>query len=245
MSAPPVWTWLNEPGGPHWRTLKRDYVPEGLLELITVPPRLVLDVGCFCGAVGARLKAQYPGVRVMGVEPVQAAAQVARERLDAVLVGKLEEVDLSEAGISPGNVDVIILADVLEHMYNPWQALVSLRQLLAPGGVALASIPNIRNFTVINQLVQGDFPYAGAGILDITHLRFFTWWGVQKLFGETGYRIEHVDFKLDPGCQALLEGFKQTPPINIDSAVMQIKNVSHEQLRELSTLQFCLRAVPL
>lgn len=245
MTSSPVWSWLNEPGGTHWRTLKRDYLPEGLLELITAPPELVLDVGCFCGAVGARLKEKYPGVRVVGVEPIKEAAEVARQKLDMVITGKLEEVDLPAEGVALGSVDAIILADVLEHMYNPWHALVSLRPLLAPNGVVLASIPNIRNLNVLNELVQGDFAYSGAGILDITHIRFFSYQGVQRLFAETGYKIELVEYNLDPQFQPLLERFKQSPIINLDSPVMQIKNVSQEQLRELATVQFWLRAIPL
>ena len=244
MSSPPVWQWLNDPGGPHWQTLKRDYVPEGLLDLIPSLPNLVLDVGCFCGETGARLKARYPGVRVVGIEPLDEAVKEARCKLDAVLKGKLEDVDLSEGGINPGSVDAVILADVLEHMYNPWQALISLRPLLGPGGFVLASIPNIRNFMVIDELVRGDFPYARAGILDITHIRFFSWLGVQRLFAETGYRIEQVVFNLDPRCNSLLEGLKHGPLINLDSSSLQIKNLAHEQLRELATLQFWLRARP-
>jgi len=218
-------------------------VSDGLLDLIPFSPENVLDVGCFCGAVGALLKSKYPNVRVVGIEPVEAAAEIARTKLDAVLTGKLEEVDLAEAGLAPGTVNVIILADVLEHMYNPWQALVSLRPWLAPGGVVLASIPNICNFNVINDLVQGDFPYARAGILDITHIRFFTWRGVQKLFGETGYRIEFAHFNIDPRCQSLVEGFNQPLPINIDNSVMQLKNMEPDRIRELATLQFWVRAV--
>jgi SAM-dependent methyltransferase len=245
MSAPPVWHWLNDPGGPHWETLIRDYVPEGLLDLIPSPPDVVLDVGCFCGETGARLKARYPGVRVVGIEPLDEAVKEARCKLDAVLHGKFEDVDLSEEGIIPGTVNAVILADVLEHMYNPWQALISLRPLLAPNGFVLASIPNIRNFAIIDELVRGDFPYAGAGILDITHIRFFTWLGIQRLFGETGYRIEQIILNPDPRCQPLLEGLKQGPRINIDSPSLQIKNLAHEQLRELATLQFYLRARPI
>jgi len=242
MSSAPIWQWLNDPGGPHWRTLKHDYAPEGLLDLIPSPPKCVLDVGCFCGETGARLKARYPGSHVVGIEPLEEAAEEARGKLDAVLKGKLEDVDLSKGGINPGTVDTVILADVLEHMYNPWQALVSLRPWLAPDGFVLASIPNIRNFAVIDELVRGDFPYAGAGILDITHIRFFSWLGVQRLFGDTGYRIEQVVLNLDPRCNSLLEGLKHSAPINIDSSSLQLKNLAHEQLRELATLQFWLRA---
>lgn len=240
----PAWRTLSEPGGPHWKSLIRGYVPEGLLDLITTPPGLVLDVGCFCGAVGERLKARYPGVRVVGVEPLEQAANEARRVLDCVLAGKLEEVDLAEAGVVAGSADVIVLADVLEHMYDPWRALQNLRGLLKPGGIVLASIPNIRNWVVLEQLIQGDFEYAETGTLDITHLRFFTLNGVRRLFGETGYRLDQILHRFDPRCEKLLEGLKGQAPIVVDSDVVQIKGQTHEQLAELATLQFWVRAVP-
>ncbi len=240
----PAWRSLAEPGGPHWKSLIRGYVPEGLLDLITAPPGLVLDVGCFCGAVGHRLKARYPGVRVVGVEPLEQAANEARLVLDEVLAGKLEDVDLASAGVVDGSADVIVLADVLEHMYDPWRALQNLRELLRPGGIVLASIPNIRNWVVLEQLIQGDFEYAEAGILDITHLRFFTLNGVRRLFGETGYRVDQILHRFDPRCEKLLEGLKAQPPIHIDSDFLHVKGQTHEQVAELATLQFWVRAVP-
>lgn len=242
--AAPAWRSLAEPGGPHWKSLIRGYVPEGLLDLIKEPPGLVIDVGCFCGAVGERLKAKYPGVRVVGVEPLAQAANEARRVLDCVLEGKLEEVDLAGAGVTEHSTDVIVLADVLEHMYDPWNALQNLRALLKPGGIVLASIPNIRNWVVIEQLIQGDFEYAETGTLDITHLRFFTLSGVKRLFGEAGYRLDQVLHRFDPRCEKLLEGLKSQPPIHIDSEFLQVKGQTHEKLAELATLQFWVRAVP-
>ena len=238
----PVWASLGEPGGPHWKALRHDYVPEGLLGMIPAPPGLVLDVGCFCGAVGAWLKRKYPDVRVVGIEPLGKAADEARSNLDAVLQGRLEDVNLSDAGVRPGTVDVIVLADVLEHMFDPWNALLKLRPLLNSSGIVLASIPNIRNLTVLEQLAGGDFPYSDSGLLDITHIRFFTWQGVQRLFGETGYRIEAVTRTLDSRGQSLLEALQRPPPVNIDTPLLQVKNQTHDQISELATLQYWLRA---
>jgi len=242
--ALPAWRSLSEAGGLHWKVLKRGNVPEPLLNLIMSPPRLVLDVGCFCGAVGEWLKARYPGVRVVGVEPSEQAADQARQVLDHVFAGKLEDVCLAEAGVVEQSADVIVLADVLEHMYDPWRALQQLRNLLRPGGIVLASIPNIRNWAVIEDLIQGDFEYAASGILDITHMRFFTLSSIRRLFEETGYRIDHVLHNFDPRCEKLLAGLQQQTPIQIDSDILQVKGQTHESLAELATLQFWVRAVP-
>jgi SAM-dependent methyltransferase len=237
-----VWSSLGERGGPHWKALRHDYVPQGLLEMVPSPPALVLDVGCFCGAVGTWLKRKYPGVRVVGIEPLETAADEARKCLDAVLLGRLEDVNPSDAGVGPGTVDVIVLADVLEHMFDPWNALLKLRPLLKSGGVVLASIPNVRNLTVLEQLAGGDFPYADSGLLDITHIRFFTWKGVQRLFGETGFRIEAVTRTLDSRYQSLLGALQQPPPVNVDTPLLMVKNQTHDQISELATLQYWLRA---
>jgi SAM-dependent methyltransferase len=244
ISSLPVWTSLARrgAGGTHWKALPHDYVPQGLLEMLSAPPALVLDVGCFCGAAGAWLKRKYPGVRVVGIEPLAAAVDEARVKLDAVLQGRLEDVNLADAGIRHGTVDVIVLADVLEHMFDPWNALLKLRPLLNAGGVVLASIPNIRNLTILEQLAQGDFPYADSGLLDITHIRFFTWQGVQRLFGETGYRIDAVTRTLDSRSQSLLGALQQASPVNIDTPLIQLKNQTPDQVSELATLQFWLRA---
>jgi 2-polyprenyl-3-methyl-5-hydroxy-6-metoxy-1,4-benzoquinol methylase len=69
---------------------------------------------------------EIPGVRVVGIEPLAAAASEARLKLDEVLEGRLEEIDLASAGVRNGQVDVIVLADVLEHMFDPWNALLKL-----------------------------------------------------------------------------------------------------------------------
>jgi trans-aconitate methyltransferase len=212
--------------------------------MIQSAPAVVLDVGCFCGASGEWLKKKYPQARVVGIEPSAKAAAEARKRLDAVLQGRLEEVDLSQADVGPRSVDVIVLADVLEHMYDPWRALGMLRPLLRGEGVILASIPNIRNWAIMEQLAQGDFPYAESGLLDITHIRFFTRQGVQRMFEETGFTIEAMTATPDPRCESILGSLQCSPPVTLDTPSMQIKNQTHEQLSELATLQYWLRARP-
>jgi 2-polyprenyl-3-methyl-5-hydroxy-6-metoxy-1,4-benzoquinol methylase len=240
MSTDSLPPWLSLGSGLHLRSLNHDYVPTGLLELTPRPPGLVLDVGCFCGAVGAWLKQKYPQARVVGIEPLEEAARIARGRLDAVLVGKFEDVSLSAAGVEPGEVDLIVLADVLEHMYDPWHALTTLRPMLRPDGVVLASIPNIRNLAVLDQLAEGDFHYTEAGLLDVTHIRFFTRRGVERLFDETGYRIDIMTSNLDPRYRQMADA--SVVPANIDTPSFQLKNQNREQLVELATLQFWLRA---
>ena len=139
---------------------------------------------------------------------------------------------------------MVILADVLEHMYNPWRALQRLRDLLTPAGTVVASIPNARNLVLINHLAKGYWAYQGSGLLDITHIRFFTLREIRKMFEETGYVIEEVRQNVDPSLTALwdLDSKGQPTAVQLESLVLQ--QVSVEDRKELATLQFYVRASP-
>jgi len=130
----------------------------------------VLDVGCGGGDLGKLLKEH--GVReVHGVEAVEEARDLAAQHLDSALLGDIERMDLP---FDEGYFDCITFADVLEHLHDPVMALRKAKRVLAPGGVVIMSIPNVRFYEVVAMLAGGRWTYADAGILDRTHLRFFT-----------------------------------------------------------------------
>ncbi|MCL4423914.1 MAG: glycosyltransferase [Firmicutes bacterium] len=156
-----------------------------ILSLVPSNVQRVLDVGCGSGLLGKELKAK--GVaHVTGIEINPEAANRAKVHLDRVLVGDVEklEVDFSE-----GEFDWIIFGDVLEHLRDPWQLLNRYRRYLSPAGQVVASIPNVAYFEVIKGLLGGQWNYTQAGVLDATHLRFFTLLEIKKLFSWTGYKI--------------------------------------------------------
>lgn len=146
----------------------------------------ILDVGCGWGRVGAALKAAVPGREVTGVELVADVAQVARQYLDRVIVGDIEEVvdDLPRRYF-----DCVILADVLEHLRDPWRTVRRLSEALRPGAVFVASVPNVAHWSVVRALVEGDWQYEDEGLLDRTHLRFFTKKTATELFEQAGWRV--------------------------------------------------------
>lgn len=130
-----------------------------------------LDLGCGEGRFGEALKERRPGTTVWGVEPNATAAQAARGRLDQVVVGAFPDCrdEITRT------FDCVVANDVLEHIEDPWAACGELAALLQPGGVLVASIPNVRNFATLATLaLQGRWDYVDAGVLDRTHLRFFT-----------------------------------------------------------------------
>ncbi len=152
-----------------------------------IPPntKRVLDIGCGAGAFGHSLKQR--GVdEVIGIEIDERACALAEEVLDGVFVGDIERMELP---FESAYFDCITLGDVLEHLIEPAAALRRLAPFLAPEGVVVASIPNARFCQVLRMLAEGRWKYEDAGILDRTHLRFFTAVEMQLLFRGAGYEL--------------------------------------------------------
>lgn len=143
-----------------------------ILPLIDRPYAHVLDVGCSAGNTGALLKERGLCDRVTGVEPFAATATLARLKLDHVIEKPIEA---ALDTLDDASVDCILCLDVLEHLVDPWATVERLSTKLKTGGAFITSVPNVRHVQVLfNLLVRGRFRYTDSGILDRTHLRFFT-----------------------------------------------------------------------
>ena len=236
-----VWRMLSTPSGTHLEFLDRDYVPVLLLDLITAEPRRVLDVGCYCGATGESIKQRWPGAKVTGIEPLTEAAREAGKRIDRV-INKTVEAAFEDAGFAPGSFDAILFADVLEHLYNPWAALERARDLLADDGFVFASIPNVRNLGLIEKLVNGHWTYEGSGLLDITHIRFFTLAEAHDLFAQTGFRVVQVSHGVDPALAPLWNVETENDAADVQLGTLVIKAVSRADRQELATRRFYIKA---
>lgn len=159
-----------------------------LLPLFPPDLRTILEVGCGEGRLGRALRER--GAQVWGVERNPDAARHAAQLLDHVLCGDVESIEIQPP---PGGFDCIVYADVLEHLVDPWALLARQRTLLRPGGLVVASIPNIRYYiTLWDLLVHGRWEYVDAGILDRTHLRFFTRTSIEAMFQQAGLSIVRV-----------------------------------------------------
>jgi 2-polyprenyl-3-methyl-5-hydroxy-6-metoxy-1,4-benzoquinol methylase len=153
----------------------------------------VLDVGCGFGALG-RLLAQR-GCVVHGIERNPEAARHLDGTYARYLIGDVER---SAHALEGERYDCIVFADILEHLVDPWTALARYSELLAPGGSVVASIPNIRNIAILLELaVRGRWHYRDTGLLDRTHLRFFTRAEIQELFRSARLSIERMDANRD------------------------------------------------
>jgi 2-polyprenyl-3-methyl-5-hydroxy-6-metoxy-1,4-benzoquinol methylase len=132
----------------------------------------------------------------MGVELVESAAQEARKSVDDVRVGDIEKQDF---GFAPSTFDAILCLDVLEHLVDPWTVVHGLARQLRPGGVLVASIPNVRNIRVVAPLMLfGSWRYMDQGQLDRTHLRFFTRASAIELIASGQLDVDRVDAVIGP-----------------------------------------------
>jgi len=183
---------------------------EELLPYFPITSGRVLDVGCGGGYFGAALLRSFENLEIVGVEADPPMAAEASRRLERVVVGTFPGV----ADRLPGGVfDCVVFNDVLEHMPNPDDALRATHRLLAPSGRVLASIPNVRHIKVLfDLLVRGEFEYVDTGILDRSHLRFFTRRSIARLFEACGYTVESISGinwrllgRLSPRIRKLLE----------------------------------------
>ena len=154
--------------------------------LIPVTANRILDIGCASGRLGQALKSERD-CHVTGIEANSVAAGTATTRLDQVIEASMET--LPESAIPDGSFDCIVLADVLEHLRNPVEVLRKCRQWLSDSGSLVISVPNSRHHSVISGLIDGNWTYERAGLLDDDHVRCFTRRELEKLLYRTGFEI--------------------------------------------------------
>jgi len=156
-----------------------------------VPPniRTILDVGCASGLFGSLLK-MHRDVEVWGIDACEEAASEATTRLNRVIIADIEN---DQPLLPVAYFDCIIFNDVLEHLRYPWLILRRLRANLKKGGYVVASIPNVRYYVNMkNLLLRKEWAYVKEGILDKTHLRFFTIKSIPDMFQACGYHVLYL-----------------------------------------------------
>jgi len=144
---------------------------ETIVGMVPEDTRSVLDVGCGVGENGRLLRKARSIDYLAGVEIVPGVAAQAERAYDVVVVGDIEELDLPFAD---GRFDCLLLIEILEHLRDPWATLSRLTRLIRPGGHVVASVPNVRHYSIVWGLLRGRWEYRPRGLMDITHLRFFT-----------------------------------------------------------------------
>jgi 2-polyprenyl-3-methyl-5-hydroxy-6-metoxy-1,4-benzoquinol methylase len=159
-----------------------------VVALLPIGARRIVDAGCGNGAMAAEWLARHPHCDYVGIEREPELAALARTRARRVVEADVEHLDdAALASLAP--VDAWVFGDVLEHLVDPWTVLARVRCTLAPDGVVVACVPNMQHWSVTARLVSGELHYESAGLLDRTHLRWFTRTTIDAMFRGAGYGI--------------------------------------------------------
>jgi 2-polyprenyl-3-methyl-5-hydroxy-6-metoxy-1,4-benzoquinol methylase len=174
----------NKPDG-YYKNIRHE-----MLAFLPANAKRVLDVGCGEGAFANAIKNKNKA-EVWGIELMPDAAKEAQKVLDKVFCGPCE--GFLET-LPNDYFDAIYFNDVLEHLVNPYSVLKIIKEKLSENGVVISSIPNLRYYRIFKEIYfKESFEYKEDGVLDKTHLRFFTKKSIQKMYEDLGYEVmSHV-----------------------------------------------------
>jgi 2-polyprenyl-3-methyl-5-hydroxy-6-metoxy-1,4-benzoquinol methylase len=192
----------------------------------------VLEIGCASGHVTRALVSQ--GNTVVGVDIDAAAAEKAREHAERVVVGDVESMNL-DAELGGDRFDVAVLGDVLEHLRNPVAVLRSVRRLLARKGFIVISLPNVAHLDLRLMLLSGRWEYRDLGLMDHSHLRFFTRASARDLVATSGFSVVDIDRVVVPAFATELGVDRDAWPPELVAEILQDPDAE--------TYQFVIKAV--
>ena len=211
--------------------------PRTLALRLIAPGKTVLELGPATGRVTRVLSER--GCRVVAVEQDGTMAPKLERYCSRVIVGDVERLSLEEV-FGEQRFDVILAGDFFEHLAHPLELLRELKRYLSEEGYVVASIPNIAHGSVRLSLLQGKFEYKDTGILDRTHLRFFTLESILHLFTDAGFAIVDVQrVRQDP----FREPYIDRPPLDHPELSPELKRLIEED-PDAATVQFVVKAFP-
>lgn len=190
----------------------------------------VLDIGAGPGSI-AKLLQQERGCRVTAVEIDPSAIKILHQYCERVFQADLNESSWVELLKGEDPFEVVVVADVFEHLYDPWSTLQGIKTLIAPNGYVVASLPHVGHTSIHACLFNEDFSYKDWGLLDSTHIRFFGLKNMQMLFEDAGYEIIDAalilhapknDVQFSSQWDALPAKFKAAIKLNKFSNVYQV-----------------------
>ena len=198
--------------------------------------KTVIDFGCASGYLANLL--QQKGCQITGLEINPESAEIARQYCEEVFICDLDFDSLNNI-LGDRKFDVALFGDVLEHLRDPWRILEQTKDFLNPSGFIVASVPNIAHGAIRLALLEGNFNYMPFGILDNTHLRFFTRTTVEELLEKTGYFIHQIDYTRVP----IFEENSLIPCVKRENFGNEVINIL-EKDKNKDILQFVIKAFP-
>lgn len=151
--------------------------------------KVVLDVGCAWGTLG-KLLLEKKAAKMFGIEKNKEMAEEAKKNYEKIIIADVELV--SDLPFPKGYFDIIIFGDVLEHLRSPGNVFKKFKRYLSDNGFILVSLPNIANWNPRFNLFIGNFEYTPTGILDTSHLRFYTKKTGKQLIEHAGYKVKEI-----------------------------------------------------
>ncbi len=159
--------------------------------LSVIPKKLnkIIEVGCSSGALAREYKRTNPNSEYLGIEISEDYAKLASKYCDKTIIMDIECAD-DNFYLDLKGTDCWVFGDTLEHLKNPWAVLQKIKGTISENGYIAACIPNAQHWSIQARLSIGDFRYQSSGLMDITHLRWFTRQTIIELFSNSGFSIE-------------------------------------------------------
>jgi 2-polyprenyl-3-methyl-5-hydroxy-6-metoxy-1,4-benzoquinol methylase len=149
----------------------------------------LLEIGCGNGDTGMYALSQKKCGYVCGVELNEVAANEAKAKITEVLIGDVEHLDLP---FNQSSFDILMMSELLEHLVDPWAVLTKIRPFMKHGALVFSSSPNVANINNIKMLLGGDWKLELNGVMDRTHLRWFTPKTYREMFESSGYTVTSI-----------------------------------------------------
>ena len=203
---------------------------EHVLALLPEKCNRVVEIGPSIGALAKAYRTNNPDTEYIGIELDEEFARIAQASCNKVIQGSIET--LSDADLdSAAPADCWVFSDVLEHLYDPWKTLRRIRDRCRPTDCVVACIPNIQHWTVQVKILTGQFWYEDAGLLDRTHIRFFTRQTLSQMFVDCGFEIteggaRHAQIQGQEKAVAAIRQFAMA--LGIDSALAEEDSMAYQ-----------------
>lgn len=219
------------------QTPAHNIVNTDLMNLIPSKARNIVEVGCMYGAMARAYREVNPSAQYIGIDIDPGYAQIAAQFCDRTLATDIETLTIEQFdGLFPS--DCWIFGDSLEHLRDPWRIIRLIRGSIDKDGCLLACIPNAQHWSVQMRLATGLFRYEDSGLLDRTHIRWFTRTTMIEMFTQAGWTIE----------QGISRSLPQTPPPTLITGIQSIAEAagvdSEQALADAHVFQFLFRLRP-
>ena len=212
-------------------TLLLKYIPANLQHL--------LEFGCAEGRLGAAYKHENPGACWYGMDIHQPAVKAAQTRIDYAACASANQPIVDEL-IWQHQYDCLVYGDVIEHLINPQDSIRLHLEMLKPGGYLITCLPNIEHWSTFHELLSGRWEYQQEGLMDNTHLRFFTLASATRMFERLGLTVTSTKPVIPKQGAALINNWDQYQNVVDDLTVLQRKYNGGENLERLRAYQYII-----